>query len=163
MDISLIVTGVVGLAGVAGSITGVIVGNRSESFRSLNAEKRRVFVRFNASIEDLWIISTSSDDFTSDSGRSRYNDALRQLWGASYEVKLIASDPVSELATSITKMMQDFGNGLIQASPAQRKKMALNGPADDFDETREKLIDLMYSDLSGRRATLRRPAGAPQW
>ena len=171
MTATTIVTVILGVAGIAGSITGVIVGNRSESNRAFSAEKRKVYVQFNSSIETLWIIATSSYDFKVEPGRGLYSDALRQLWSAFYEIKLVASDKdVIDLAYRVTWLMGLFARELLESSPARRTELAERGPTtdesdddDDFNEMREKLVSLMYNELPQprlRRATQSSPSRA---
>lgn len=67
------ITGVVGLAGIVGSIMSARLTSRSasrdlqfsikaEDERASTAERRRIYAAFNAAIEGLWIVATSSED-----------------------------------------------------------------------------------------------------
>jgi hypothetical protein len=104
MDWSIVlptaITGVVGVAGIAGSIISarqtsksasrdLHLGIKAEDKRASIAEKRRIYAAFNAAIEGLWIVVTSSEDFTLDPGRLHYNQAMTLLWSNYYEVRLV--------------------------------------------------------------------------
>jgi hypothetical protein len=144
------ITGVVGLAGIVGSILSARLTSRSasrnlelsisaEDKRAYTAEKRRIYAAFNAAIENLWIVVTSSEDFATDPGRFHYNQAVTLLWSAYFEVSLIASGDVSELALDITTAMNQFATDL-------RKNRAGDEPS-GFDEKRGRLITVMRAEL----------------
>lgn len=155
------ITGVVGLAGIGGALwegkrareegsnalqssleAGAKNLDRSvaaEDRRAYLAEKRRVYAAFNAAIEGLWFIVTSSQDFTADPGRSNYNQAMTALWSAYYEVSLTAPRDIEKSARSLTDTMTDF-------AAARRQDRKADEPS-GYDEERKDLIDAMRTNL----------------
>jgi hypothetical protein len=147
------ITGVVGLAGIAGSILSARLTSRSasrnlqlgisaEDKRAHTGEKRRIYTAFNSAIEGLWIIATSSADFTTDPGRLYYNQAMSLLWSTYYEVSLIAPGNVNSLAVDTRDVMNQFASDLRKLTGNR----ARNAPP-GFDEKRKDLISAMRADL----------------
>ncbi|MDQ2874545.1 MAG: hypothetical protein M3Y33_06970 [Actinomycetota bacterium] len=160
MDISgifpAIITGVVGVAGIAASLIAVRSGSRAEDRRSFLIEKRRVYAEFNAAVESLWFTVVSSEDFTTEPGRSNYNETMKRLWGANYKVALITSGEIGEIAGQIASRMTEFGKSLIPKNYAQRIAMAEDGPEGEegdleFEKLRELIVCKMREDLEGSR------------
>lgn len=164
MDWSIVlptaITGVVGLAGIAGSIISARQTSKSAS-RDLRlsikaedtcagiAEKRRIYAAFNAAIEGLWIVVTSSENFTLDPGRLHYNQAMTLLWSNYYEVRLVASGGVSSLAHDVTEMMTQLASELLKDRDEYLKVNRGHYEPSGFNEKREGMVNEMCSDLSG--------------
>jgi hypothetical protein len=155
------ITGVVGLGGIGGSLwqakesrqaakadlkesldatsRNLVTTLDADDQRMHDAEKRRIYVAFNTAIENLWIVATSSEDFTTDPGRDHYNNAMKQLWSTCFEITLIAPRHVSDLVLHITNVMNQFASDL-------RADRSTAEPS-DFDRKREELITAMRDDL----------------
>lgn len=151
--VPIVITGVVGLAGIVGSILSARLTSRSaarnlqlsisaEGKRAHTGEKRRIYAAFNSAIEGLWIIATSSEDFTTDPGRLHYNQAMSLLWSTYYEVSLIAPGNVNTLAVDTTNVTNQFASDLRKLT-GNRARHAPPG----FDEKRKDLISAMRADL----------------
>lgn len=153
MVLPAVITGTVGLAGIAASLIAVRSGSRADDRQSFLIEKREIYAKFNSAIESLWFTAVSSEDFTTEPGRSHYNDALKRLWSLNYGVGLIGSDEVSIVAEQITVRMTEFGRKLIPRTPMQRIAMAEAGPEGDpsFDELRKIIVSKMREDLESSR------------
>jgi len=147
------ITGVVGLAGIAASLIAVRSGTRADDRRAFLIEKRKIYAKFNSAIESLWFTAVSSEDFTTEPGRSHYNDALTRLWSSNYGVALVGSGEVSDLANQITDRMTEFGRSLILRTPEQRIVMAEAGPEGEpvFEKLRESMVIRMRDDLESSR------------
>jgi hypothetical protein len=155
------ITGVVGLGGIGGTLwegkrtreaafrdlessLATATQNANESInaedrRAYVAEKRRAYSALNAAIEHLWFVVTSSQDFTTEPGRSNYNEAMDALWGTCYAVQLIAPASVYLLAREITDMLTAFGAARVKDREASRPRR--------FDSKREQLVRDMRADL----------------
>lgn len=155
------ITGVVGLGALGGSLWQAKKGReaaKADLKESLDAtsrnlvatldagdkrihdsEKRKAYVAFNTAIESLWIVATSSEDFTVDPGRDRYNTSVKELWSTCFEISLIAPKRVSRLVLDITGVMNQFATNL----RADRSTAEPSG----FDRKRQDLITIMRADL----------------
>lgn len=153
------ITGVVGLAGIVGSIMSARQASRSasrdlqlsikaEDKRASTAERRRIYAAFNAAIESLWIVSTSSEDFKVDPGRLHYNQAMTLLWGNFYEVSLVASGRVSSLASDVTEMMTELASKLLKNRDEYNRVNDGNYEPPGFNKKRERMINEMRKDLN---------------
>jgi hypothetical protein len=164
MDWSIVVptaiTGVVGLAGIAGSIISARQTSKSasrdlhlsikaEDKRASIAERRRIYAAFNAAIESLWIVVTSSEDLTLDPGRLHYNQAITLLWSNYYEVRLVASGRASSLAYDVTEMMTQMAGKLLKDRDEYLKANGGSYEPSGFNDKRERMVNEMRNDLSG--------------
>ena len=151
------ITGVVGLAGIVGSIMSARQASRSasrdlqlsikaEDKRASTAERRRICAAFNAAIEGLWIVSTSSEDFKVDPGR--HNQAMTLLWGNFYEVSLVASGRVSSLASDVTEMRTELASKLLKNRDEYLRVNDGNYEPPGFNKKRERMINEMRKDLN---------------
>lgn len=137
------ITGVVGLAGIGASLLAARLTINAEDKRGYITEKRRIYAKFNAAIEDLWITATSSEDFSAEPGRSHYNQAMKSLSSSNYEVSLVASGKVSELSKELADAMINLAYKLRMG----RSRRVPPGFEDEFDQKRGVLIALMRVDL----------------
>ena len=155
------ITGIVGLAGIVGSIMAARLTSRSasrdlqlsinaEDKRASTSERRRIYAAFNAAIEGLWIVATSSEDFTSDPGRSHYNQAMTLLWSNYYEVSLVASERVSALALGVTEIMTKMASDLRTNRDEYLRQNRGNYEPPGFNKKRDRLITEMRDDLGGK-------------
>jgi hypothetical protein len=155
------ITGVVGLAGIGGALwegkrtreaasralqssldaaaENLASSTKAEDLRVYVAEKRRIYAAFNGTIERVWFVVTSSQDFTTDPGRSNYNNAMTALWSAYYEVSLIAPPGIERPARALTNALKDFGAARLQDREADRPR--------GFDKKRDRLVDGMRINL----------------
>ena len=113
--------------------------SKDEDLRAYVAEKRRIYAAFNSAIEHLSFVVTSPQDFTTDAGRSSYNDGMTALWSAYYEVSLIAPSAIERSARDLTDALTEFG--------AARLKDRTSDEPEEFDETRKLFVDDMRTDL----------------
>jgi hypothetical protein len=148
------ITGVVGLAGIVGSVLSAKLGINAEHKLAHTSEKRRIYAAFNSAVEGLWFIATSSEDFTIDPGRFHYNQAMSLLWSTYYEVSLMTSGRVSVLAIDVTNTMTQFANDL-KTLKGNRGGHEPSG----FNKKREDLVNAMRTDLGEHgRASHFRPS-----
>jgi hypothetical protein len=155
------ITGVVGLAGIGGALwegkrtreaasrslqssldaaaENLASSAKAEDMRAYDAEKRRIYAAFNGAIERIWFVATSSQDFTTDPGRSNYNNAMTALWSAYYEVSLIAPSAIERSASALTNALKDFGAARLHDREADQPR--------GFDNKRKRLVDDMRTNL----------------
>jgi hypothetical protein len=140
-----LITGLVGVAGMTSTLLSVKINNSAQATLTYKAEKRRIYAAFNAAIESLWIIATSSWDFTTDPGRANYNQAMTQLWSSYFEVSLIAPANVNRLAIDIAHVMSAFAARL-----REREKDESWREPRGFLDKRDEMIRAMRADLGER-------------
>jgi hypothetical protein len=114
-----IVTGIVGLAGIGGTLWSGKRSITAENQRARLAEKRRVYARFFAAITDLLVLSDSASQ---SKHRERKKPELNQAMGlavnAMSEVLLIAPEQLGQLSldhgekavNAVTKALEDPGS-----------------------------------------------------
>lgn len=133
--ISTVVTGVVGIAGIGGSIVSARLASKSaaenlnrniraEDTRIKRADKRAVYVNCLAELsrlDNLLKKQTLADD------AQTFRDAETAAWVAVQEITIIGPSAVVDWANSA---------------------YALRNTRNDFDEAYEKLVDAMRDDLS---------------
>ena len=107
--VAAISTGVVGLAGIGGTIWSGTRRINTESERVRLAEKRRIYAAYHTALDRLWATWISAEDIENIQAlRSFLRDADTTAASAASEVGLIASASVRYQAIAIQKELQDF-------------------------------------------------------
>ena len=122
MDWAIVVTGVVGLAGIGGTLLAARMTSKSdaanlrtsisaEDARANRAEKRRIYANYLAALSAGFGSSVASSTYKGpadqkhDEIAAQWRDARTTALSASAEVRLIGSAAVASLATEIFNLM----------------------------------------------------------
>lgn len=133
------VTGVVGLAGIGGTILGVRMTIRAETARAERAEKRRIYATFHSSVETVAAICIMTPNVNQDDFRTSLV-ALHQVTG---EVRLIAPAIIGEMVEKTAKALSDAAQAAIRGQDFDPKL--------EVRMQREKLYNIMRADLDKTR------------
>ena len=160
VDWAVIVTGAVGVAGIAATYLqskaarktasddlkksiDATMGNLATSIsaedrRALQAEKRRVYSEFQGSLDDVFVVAVHLYDRAT--CEANLKSALAVMYRATAAVKLIAPEPLGELATTTA-----------MAAAAETGTARVGTPEFDRDNKiyndRQQLYQLMREDL----------------
>jgi hypothetical protein len=159
-DTAVIVTGLVGAAGIAGTLLSARITARSdmaglrlsitaEDKRARLADKRRIYAAFHAAIDRLIVANAVIEDRWGTAGpderqamRSAQDAAVTALFNAVSEVGLIAPESTGSRARSVAKLLTDYANALLGDGEVDGRAVA-----DEVFKQRSALYEAMRADL----------------
>jgi hypothetical protein len=168
-DTAVIVTGLVGAAGIAGTLLSARITARSdmaglrlsitaEDERAQLAEKRRIYAGFHTSIDKLVVANSPIEAFWSTAGpderqamRSAQDAAITAMFNGLSEITLTGSEPISRQAEDLTRLLTSYADAILTETEAE----ALARAADMVWRQRSALYEAMRADLGTGQA----PAG----
>jgi len=134
-----IAAGVVGLAGIGGTIWAGRISINADYQRARLADKRRIYAAYLAAIYDFYAVVRSGRDLTTEPGRSKLEKATKLIFDTECEVSLIAPKSIDQLAVGLAGILFNYADALKeQPNPPQ--------PA-GADPAREELVGRMRVDL----------------
>jgi hypothetical protein len=162
-DTAVIVTGLVGAAGIAGTLfsakitaksnmAGLRLSITAEDKRAQLADKRRIYAAFDASIDRLVILyGAIHEDWATASPaereamRSGQDAAMTALLNGLGEIRLIAPEAIGRQADNMARLMTNYGRTVLTDSGSD--------VADDAFEQRSALYEAMRADLGTGHAS----------
>ena len=159
--VAAISTGVVGLAGIFGTLwqgkrareaassdlkvsLGATTANlnrsiNAENERAQQAAKRHAYAAFHVAINDFVVAVSSGEDLNSEAARSAFAKARTALLSTNAEVALIAPKQIDDLMDELVAVLTDLMEAR-RANPSAPRPPKL-------DEEHRKLFDAMRADL----------------
>jgi uncharacterized protein YbjT (DUF2867 family) len=110
--VAAISTGVVGLAGIGGTLWSGKSSINAQDRRAELAQKRHIYGAYHAAINSYYILLTSSEDLNIEPGSSRLASAKTAIFNAGGEVSLIASANIDLLMGRIAELMFGYAEAL---------------------------------------------------
>lgn len=140
-----LITGVVGIAGVAGTVLSARISATSSTERDLQAEKRKVYARLDKAgmqvTTALWKRVAAGDVDDESSVREALDEAIREHAGVYSELKLIAPPDVVQAAFNVGQFFQ----GCAKTVPDEGYFSRWNA---EYPDLSLRLVNTMRKDLN---------------